>query len=72
MKQYLKPCAHEQSEHLYGVTACLLYNEPASRWRGARLTEREPERKRALTGRLESRAADAKPGELSVGRLKRG
>jgi hypothetical protein len=24
VKQYLKPCAHEQSEHLYGVTACLL------------------------------------------------
>lgn len=24
VKQHLKPCAHEQSEHLCGVTACLL------------------------------------------------
>ena len=24
VKQRLKPCAHKQSEHLYGVTACLL------------------------------------------------
>ena len=24
VKQYLKPCAHEQSEQLYVVTACLL------------------------------------------------
>ena len=24
VKQYLKPCAHEQSEHPCGVTACLL------------------------------------------------
>ena len=32
----------------------------------------EPQRKRAFKMAYESRAADAKPGELSMGRLKRG
>ena len=32
----------------------------------------EPKRKRVRTGRYESGAADPKPGELSMARLKRG
>lgn len=32
----------------------------------------EPQRKRAFKMASESHAADAKPGELSMGRLKRG
>ena len=31
VKEYLKPCAYKRSEPFFGgVTACLLYNEPAS------------------------------------------
>ena len=37
VKEYLKPCAYKRSEHLFfGVTACLLHNEPTScrGWQG--------------------------------------
>ena len=37
VKQYLKPCARKRSEPLYGVTACLLHNEPTSRSSAARV-----------------------------------
>jgi hypothetical protein len=30
LKEFLKPCAYKRSEHFYGVTACLLHNEPTS------------------------------------------
>ena len=53
------------------MTACLLKNEPAScsAWRG--LAEASRSESESQPG-VQSRAADAKPGELPVGRLKRG
>ena len=30
VKENLKPYAYKRSEHQYGVTACLLHNEPTS------------------------------------------
>jgi hypothetical protein len=52
VKQTLKPCACDQSEP-FGVTVCLLHNEPTSRASAARLSPSgaEPKRKRASTGR---------------------
>ena len=36
VKESLKPYAYKRSEHLCGVTACLLHNEPTScrQWQG--------------------------------------
>ncbi len=66
-----------------GLTACLLKNERASYFSVARLREShpEPERKRVRRGRRRdaptvrlymSQGVDPKPGELLMGRLKRG
>ena len=73
MKQYLKPCARKASERASsrdGVPFVECASELLAR--GAVKLGSEPERKRVRNGRHESRAADAKPGELSLGRLKRG
>ena len=52
VKEFLKPYAYKRSEHLYGVTACLLHNEPTScrPWRGCGPRGPEPERKRVSNG----------------------
>ena len=46
----------------FRVRGCLLYTS-----RGEVKLGSEPERKRVRNGRFQSRAADAKPGELSLG-----
>ena len=55
------------------VTACLLHNEPTSYTSLAslRCSALEAKRKRVLTGR-ELVEVDAKPGDLSMSRLKFG
>ena len=40
VQQNLKPCAYKRSEPPWGVTACLLHNEPTSRILPARLSAR--------------------------------
>ena len=74
MKQYLNPCAYKRSEsRVVGMTACLLYNEPTSCCLvpgdpAQRVSRSESESEQGE----ESRAADAKPSDLSMARVKRG
>ena len=83
MKETLKPRARKRSEPLFGVTACLLHNEPTScpsaarvsAWRRGPGAKASP--KRASFGEsqsapfgVESPAADAKLCDLPPGRLK--
>ena len=66
MKEHLKPCAHILSEGGFILlTACLLFNEPASCSCAARLipSGEEPKRKRVLNGR---RVADGRHEALVI------
>ena len=56
----------------YGVTACLLHNEPTSCRRAARLSGREPRTRSESESEEgdESPAADAKPSDLHMTRVK--
>ena len=72
VKETLKPCARKRSEPLYGVTACLLHNEPTSRSSPARASAwmRGPGAKACPKRAVESAAADAKLCDLPQARLK--
>ena len=72
VKEFLKPDAYKRSEPLIVVTACLLHNEPTSCRRAARLsdTSHVPAAKASLKRAHESPAADAKPSDLHMTRMK--
>ena len=72
VKETLKPFAYKRSEHLCDVTACLLHNEPTSCRNVARLSEttHAAVAKASLKRAKESLAADAKPSDLHMGRVK--
>ena len=72
VKESLKPYAYKRSEHLCGVTACLLHNEPTSCRRAARLSDMShaPAAKASPNRASESPEADAKPSDLHMSRLK--
>ena len=71
-EKILKPYAYKRSEHIRYVTACLLHNEPTSYSSLASLSTSgtKAQRKRVWIGRLQLVGVDAKPGDLSMGRLK--
>lgn len=70
----LKPCAYKRSEHLfYGVTACLLQNDPASySLRLVKALRAGATGKPSLNRATLSWAVDAKLRDLPMSRLKRG
>ena len=72
VKETLKPYAYKRSEHLFGVTACLLHNEPTSCRNVARLSDMSHAAvaKASLNRAPESLAADAKPSDLHMVRVK--
>ena len=72
VKEFLKPDAYKRSELPCAVTACLLHNEPTSCRRAARLSETThvPAAKASLKRAYESPAADAKPSDLHMSRMK--
>ena len=72
VQQTLKPYAYKRSEHPLDVTACLLHNEPTSCRRAARLSAMRhvPAAKASLKRAHESPAADAKPSDLHMTRVK--
>ena len=73
MKESLKPRAYKQSKsRRAGMMACLLKNEPASYASVARLRVVIPGAgaKASPKRASESQGVDAKPCELSMGRLK--
>ena len=73
VKQYLKPCACKLWEP-FGVTACLLHNEPTSCSSLARLRTwmSRAGAKASLNRASESVGADAKLCDLRMARLKVG
>ena len=72
MKQYLKPCAYKQSERPLGRDG-VPFVEGASELRGVARLSHEASRSESESEQgVQSRAVDAKPGELAMGRLKRG
>ena len=72
VQQTLKPYAYKRSEQLYAVTACLLHNEPTSCRNVARLSDMSHAAvaKASLKRAPESLAADAKPSDLHMVRVK--
>ena len=72
VKETLKPCAYKRSEQRLAVTACLLHNEPTSCRRAARLSAREARTRSESESEEgdESPAADAKPSDLHMTRVK--
>ena len=72
VKETLKPSAYKRSEQRYAVTACLLHNEPTSCRRAARLSVMETRTRSESESEEgdESPAADAKPSDLRMSRMK--
>ena len=72
VKETLKPYAYKRSEHPLDVTACLLHNEPTSCRNVARLsmTTYAAVAKASLNRAVQSLAADAKPSDLHLARVK--
>ena len=54
------------------MTACFLHNEPASYSSLARLSDERSRSESESEQGVQSEAVDPKPGELPMGRLKRG
>ena len=74
VKEFLKPYAYKRSERHYGVTACLLHNEPTScrQWQGQGSERPGAAAKASLKRAPESLEADAKPSDLHMSRMKSG